>query len=92
MGPSSTTSTRLPSITVGSVTVTGPPLAICSRKIGTTLPADSSTLPNRTMANFVSVERVARSCTTSSASRLEAPITLVGRTALSVEIITNPCA
>jgi hypothetical protein len=32
----------------GCVTVTGPPRAICSLKIGITLPADPNTLPNRT--------------------------------------------
>ena len=33
------------------MTVTGPPRAICSRKRGTTLPDESSTLPNRTVTN-----------------------------------------
>jgi hypothetical protein len=32
------------------VTVTGPPAAIWRRKIGTTLPEEPSTLPNRTVA------------------------------------------
>ncbi len=32
----------------GWVTVTGPPLRICSRKSGITDPADASTLPKRT--------------------------------------------
>ena len=37
----------------GCVTVTGPPRAICSRKRGTTLPVEPSTLPKRTMTNCV---------------------------------------
>ena len=41
----------------GSVTVIGPPRRICSWKIGTTLPAEPSTLPKRT-----TVKRVADSC------------------------------
>jgi hypothetical protein len=32
----------------GWVTVTGPPRRICSRKMGTTDPADPITFPNRT--------------------------------------------
>ncbi len=37
----------------GCVTVIGPPRRICSWKIGTTLPLEASTLPNRTTTNFV---------------------------------------
>ncbi len=72
----------------GCVTVTGPPRAICSRKIGTTLPEESSTLPNRTVTSR-HAEAAALACTNSSASRLHEPMTLVGFTALSVETMTN---
>ena len=37
----------------GCVTVTGPPLAICSRKRGITEPFEPSTLPKRVVTNFV---------------------------------------
>ena len=37
----------------GWVTVTGPPFAICWRKIGITLPFEPRTLPNRTVTNRV---------------------------------------
>ena len=37
------------------VTVTGPPRAICLRKMGITLPEEPSTLPNRTPQNLVGV-------------------------------------
>ena len=37
----------------GSVTVTGPPAAICSRKRGSTEPREPSTLPKRTELNRV---------------------------------------
>ena len=40
-------------VTSGSVTVTGPPARICSRNSGTTLPAESSTLPKRTVTKRV---------------------------------------
>ena len=40
---------------VASVTVTGPPRSIWLRKIGTTLPEEASTLPNRTVMNRVVV-------------------------------------
>src|SRR3546814_2460751 len=75
-------------LTSGSVTVTGPPARICSRNNGTTLPAESSTLPNRTVTKRVS-NRVARHWHTNSAQRLLAPSTLAGLTALSVEISTK---
>ena len=74
---------------VACVTVTGPPFLICSRNSGTTEPEESSTLPKRTMQKRVCVERSCNACNASSAKRLVAPITLVGFTALSVEISTN---
>jgi hypothetical protein len=46
----------------GSVTVTGPPLAICSWKSGSTLPFEPRTLPKRTTAKRVDDSR-ASSCT-----------------------------
>ena len=77
----------------GCVTVTGPPAAIWLWKRGITLPLDPSTLPNRTAMNSVAVNPVlcrARSRKlspaarhTSSATRLVAPMTFAGRTALS---------
>src|SRR5450830_534920 len=75
--------------------VTGPPLAICSLNLGITLPLLPNTLPKRTITNLVPA--LLSSCKdlfckpwhTISASRLLAPITLVGLTALSVEISTN---
>ena len=70
------------------VTVTGPPSAICRWNSGTTLPFEPSTLPNRTITLRITVSRV-HSETNSSTNRLVAPITLVGRTALSVEMSTN---
>jgi len=39
----------------GQSTVTGPPSSICFWKIGTTLPAEPRTLPNRTDTNLVSL-------------------------------------
>ena len=74
--------------TSGWVTVTGPPAAICSRKSGTTEPAESSTLPNRTTEKRVA-ELSSIFWITSSPSRLVAPMTLVGRTALSVDMKTK---
>ncbi len=59
----------------GCVTVTGPPFAIWARNVGTTLPLLASTLPNRTAAKRVVVDRP-RPSTTISATRLVAPITL----------------
>src|ERR1700730_10624408 len=61
---------------------------ICSWKIGTTLPCDPSTLPKRT-----ETQRMAeggRAATINSAKRLVHPMKLVGCTALSDEIRTNP--
>ena len=74
------------------VRVIGPPSLICLRNKGTTEPEEPSTLPKRTMQKRVrcSLPLVcAKPCSTSSAIRLVAPITLVGRTALSVEINTK---
>ena len=71
----------------GCVTVTGPPRAICSRKRGITLPALPNTLPKRTMTNCVTLP--CRLWQTISAKRLDAPITDVGLTALSVDTSTN---
>ena len=74
--------------TSGCVTVIGPPRAICSQKIGTTLPALPSTFPNRTATKRVLLRRANR-WTIISVTRLLAPITELGRTALSVETSTN---
>ena len=77
----------------GCVTVIGPPCAICARNFGITLPVLPSTLPKRTITKRVAPDGC-KAWHTSSASRLDAPITLVGLTALSVEISTNfstPC-
>ena len=73
----------------GSVTVTGPPAAIWRRKIGTTEPEEPSTLPKRTVAKRVPGWRSAAASTAHSASAFEAPITVAGETALSVETSTN---
>ena len=69
------------------MTVTGPPAAICFRNFGITLPVDPSTFPKRTITKRVPA--VDNAWQISSASRLLAPITLVGLTALSVETITT---
>ncbi|OPZ63360.1 MAG: hypothetical protein BWY85_01747 [Firmicutes bacterium ADurb.Bin506] len=77
----------------GWVTVTGPPSAICLRKMGTTLPLLPSTLPKRTAMNLVLLV-TPMLCTTISAVRLLMPMADTGFTALSVEIITKrftPC-
>ena len=77
-------------VTSGWVTVTGPPRAICSLKIGTTLPLEASTLPKRTERKRpVACASVFTDCTIRSATRLVSPITLVGCTALSVETSTK---
>ena len=68
------------------VTVTGPPLSICSRNSGTTDPEDTSTLPKRTTENRVRVVCSCSACSAISAKRLLAPMTLRVRTALSVEM------
>ena len=71
------------------MTVTGPPAAIWRRKIGTTEPEDPSTLPKRTLAKRVSGKRASAASTAHSASALEAPMTVAGSTALSVETRMN---
>ena len=81
-------------VILGSVTVTGPPCSICFRKYGITLPLLPNTFPNRVVTNrvfpLISPRSIAspKLCTYISAKRFDAPITLVGFTALSVEIIT----
>ena len=69
--------------------MTGPPAAIWRRKIGTTEPEDPSTLPKRTLAKRVSGKRASAASTAHSASALEAPMTVAGSTALSVETRTK---
>ena len=74
----------------GSVTVTGPPSAIWRRKIGTTEPEEPSTLPNRTERERRVLGSAASAASTAhSASAFDAPITVAGSTALSVETSTN---
>src|SRR5438046_1400448 len=73
----------------GSVTVTGPPAAIWRRKIGTTDPDEPSTLPKRTVVNTVFGKRRCRPSTAHSAIAFDAPITVAGRTALSVDTSTK---
>lgn len=70
--------------------LTGPPAAICFLKMGITLPLLSSTLPNRTIEKIVAL-LFALDCTSISAIRFVIPITLIGFTALSVEMNTNRC-
>ena len=72
----------------GCVMVSGSPFSSCSWKIGTTLPFEPRTLPNRTETYGRPVRRAA-SATSISAIRLLAPMTLDGRTALSVETRTK---
>ena len=72
----------------GWVSVTGPPARICCSKSGTTLPWEPSTFPKRTAVNSVSVWAL-RASMIISARRLVAPMTLVGLTALSVEMSTK---
>jgi len=77
----------------GCVMVTGPPAAICFLNSGITLPLLPNTLPKRTETNRVPL--FCNEFTASSASLLVTPMMLVGRTALSVEIITkssSPCS
>jgi hypothetical protein len=73
----------------GCVTVTVPPFAICCWNFGITLPALPSTLPNLTVSNCVRGAICCNAWQAISARRLLAPITLVGLTALSVEISTK---
>src|SRR5919198_3596610 len=72
-----------------SVTVTGPPAAIWRRKMGTTDPDDPRTLPKRTLAYCVWGNWLLAASTPHSASALDAPMTVFGVTALSVETRTN---
>jgi hypothetical protein len=82
-------------VTSGCVTVSGPPAASCRLNSGMTLPSDPSTLPKRTTRKSVAAARSdGDSNTVRSAIRFVAPSTLVGLTALSVEMSTNlrtPC-
>ena len=73
----------------GSVTVTGPPRSICWRKVGITLPLLPTTFPKRTAQN--TQPRPCTLRTICSANHFDAPMTLAGRTALSVEMRTNRC-
>ena len=68
--------------------VTGPLKLICFLNRGIALPLLPRTFPNLTMTNLTSPSRAIFPMK-SSATRFEAPITLVGFTALSVEINTN---
>ena len=72
----------------GWVMVSGSPFSSCSLKIGTTLPVEPSTFPNRTETYGRPVRRAA-SATSISPIRLLAPMTLDGRTALSVDTNTK---
>src|SRR3954469_6158210 len=71
------------------VTVTGPPAAIWRRKIGTTEPEEPSTLPKRTAQYVVAGKRWSAASSAHSASAFEAPMTVAGDTALSVDTSTN---
>ena len=74
----------------GWVTVTGPPCAIWRRKIGITDPDEPSTLPNRTATNARRPSaRWPYVSTIHSHSAFDAPITVCGLAALSVEMSTN---
>ena len=64
--------------------------AIYCLNLDTTDPEDPNTLPNLTIEKTVfPVDLSASDCKTMSAIRLDQPIILVGRTALSVEIKLN---
>ena len=73
----------------GWVTVTGPPFFICSLKRGITDPFEPKTFPNLTATNSVYSLFLAIDWIISSQTLFEAPMTLVGLTALSVDIKTN---
>jgi hypothetical protein len=74
----------------GWVTVTGPPFAICRRKVGTTEPAEFKTLPKRTATKrVVTSGRRPNVSTTHSHRSLHWPMTVCRLTALSVEICTK---
>ena len=70
----------------GCVTVTGPPRSICCWKMGSTEPELPSTLPKRTAANRVAERGAVRLARPARPGALEPPITVLGSTALSVEI------
>ena len=72
----------------GWVTVTGPPCSICLLNNGITEPLLPNTFPKRTATKSVP-DRPFIIWITISHIRLDAPIILVGFTALSVEISTN---
>ena len=57
--------------------------------LGTTEPLDPRTFPKRTIENVVAVPSTARACRICSHILFEAPMTFVGRTALSVLIRMN---
>ncbi len=68
----------------------GPPASICFLKSGITEPLLPKTFPNLVVINLVLFSgKNCKDCTNNSADLLDAPITLVGFTALSVETITN---
>src|SRR5690606_1503905 len=74
----------------GWVTVMGPPLSICARNRGITEPLEPSTFPKRVVINRVlQFGTLLKDWVYISAKRLDAPITLVGLTVLSVESMTN---
>ena len=74
----------------GCVTPTGPPLAICLRKMGMTLPDELSTFPNRTATKRVlTSSRWPYVSTIHSHSAFDCPMTVFGFAALSVETSTN---
>src|SRR5690554_2090747 len=79
----------------GCVMVIGPPSSICLVNNGTTDPLEPNTFPKRVVMYLVNFSGFSffnlrcNDCTYFSAIRLEAPITLLGLTALSVETITN---
>ena len=70
--------------------MTGPPSAICFLNSGITLPLLPKTFPNLT-ATYSVFEYLLNVCIIISQIRFDAPIILVGLTALSVEIKTNLC-
>ena len=73
--------------------MTGPPLAICLRKIGITLPDEPSTFPKRTATKRVDTSsRAPYASTIHSQSAFDWPITVFGLTALSVEMSTKRLA
>ena len=76
---------------LGCVIVIGPPFRICFLNNGITEPDEPNTLPKRTILKQVwePFNCSDNACKHSSAIRLLAPITFVGRTALSVEMSTN---